>query len=272
MSLYTAALASGSNGNCYFVGNEQEGVLIDVGISCTEIEFRMERLGIPISIIKAIFITHEHSDHIKGLNKFAKKHKLPVFITLGTWESMQTSIPGEQVFRIQDQQIVKVGSLQVLPFRKLHDAAEPVSFIVSQNGIQIGVLTDIGLVSEEVKRRFSNCHIAYLEFNYETELLNNGRYPYFLKKRIQGGLGHLSNQQAFDLYEKFRSPKLRLLIASHLSGQNNSPEIVQAYFNDRNDGVQLEIASREVGSGLYKIDAIQTLRIQYFQYQYSLFT
>lgn len=272
MSLYTAAIASGSNGNCYFVGNDKEGVLIDLGISCLETEVRLQKLGIPISLIKAVFITHEHSDHIKGLNKFAKKYKIPVFVTLGTWQAMQTSIPDEQVFRIYDQKTIRVGDLEVFSFNKPHDAAEPVSMIVSHQKIHVGVLTDIGGLTPELIMRFSTCHAAYLEFNYESELLQNGRYPYFLKKRIQGGMGHLSNSQAFELFEKFKSERLKLLVASHLSAANNSAERVKEYFKNDHSSVHIEIASRHDCTPLFKIDAVQTLRIEYFQYQYSLFS
>lgn len=281
MSLFAASIASGSNGNCYFIGNEQEAILIDVGISCREIEIRMTRLGLDMAIVKAIFITHEHTDHVRGLATLAKKYNLPVFCTLGTWNAISASIPATQAYRLTADKPVHVGSLKVMPFAKCHDAAEPISMVVSSEGMEVGVFTDIGRICEDVIRYFSTCDAVFLECNYEAELLQNGRYPYFLKRRIQGGQGHLSNAQALELFANHRKPGLKLVFPSHLSRDNNSTALVTQYFQNYlgldQEEVQVVVATRECETPLFCLSREQpsahqeTLKIRRFDLDYQVF-
>lgn len=244
MSLYITSLNSGSNGNCYYVANEQEAVLIDAGISCRETEKRMLRLGLNIQKVKAVFISHEHSDHIKGLEVLAKKYKLPVYITDATLNYSRLNLSGLPVHTFQSYQTIMVGDLAVVPFSKFHDAADPYSFVVSGNGVNIGVFTDLGHCCENVVRNFKHCHAIFLEANYDEKMLDQGMYPYHLKKRIKGGRGHLSNAQALELFKLHKPAYMSHVLLSHLSKDNNCPILVKDLFTQHAGNTEVIVASR----------------------------
>src|SRR5215831_12806271 len=143
MCLYIASLNSGSNGNCYYIGNDVEAILIDAGISCRETERRMKRLGLQIKKIKAIFVSHEHSDHISGITTLSKKYQLPVYITGATLQYSGLMIEENLVQSFAGEEAVKIGGLSITPFSKCNDANDPHSFIIEYNQIQVGVFTDI---------------------------------------------------------------------------------------------------------------------------------
>ncbi|MFN8305322.1 MAG: MBL fold metallo-hydrolase [Ferruginibacter sp.] len=252
MSLFVASLNSGSNGNCYYIGSSHDAVLIDVGISCRETEKRMKTLGLNIKNVRAIFVSHEHGDHIKGVSTLANKYSLPVYIT------GKTALQGPRLIRhlsrpfIADE-AVQIGDLTVIPFQKKHDAADPHSFVIESKGTRIGVFTDIGEVCSEVIRYFGICHAAFLEANYDEEMLEQGKYPIHLKNRIRGGHGHLSNRQALELFLHHRSPQLSHLLLSHLSKENNSPELAMELFAPHANGTEVLVASRYTHSAVYEI-------------------
>jgi phosphoribosyl 1,2-cyclic phosphodiesterase len=153
--LFITSLNSGSNGNCYYVGNSQEAILVDAGISCKETEKRMLRLGLSMKKVKAIFISHEHGDHIRGLTVLSKKFSIPVYITPGTISNCKLNLPQELVRSFSSHETVQIGSIHVTCFPKVHDAAEPHSFMVSCGGIKVGVFTDLGVVCEQLSMQFS---------------------------------------------------------------------------------------------------------------------
>lgn len=253
MSLFITSLNSGSNGNCYYIGNNEEAVLIDAGISCRETEKRMKRLGLTIDKVKAIFISHEHSDHIRGVEVLSRKFNLPVYITPVTLKhsGMFLSPHLNNTFTAYNE--ITFGGLSVKAFPKFHDASDPYSFIVSGNGINIGVLTDIGSACDHVVNNFKQCHAVFLEANYDEELLETGGYPYYLKKRISGGHGHLSNTQALEIFTKHRSENLTHLLLSHLSRENNSPQIVHKLFSDHTHDTKIIVATRDYETDVYHI-------------------
>jgi phosphoribosyl 1,2-cyclic phosphodiesterase len=253
MSLSIASLNSGSNGNCYYVGNGPEAIFIDAGLSCAETERRMERLGLHMTDIKGIFISHEHSDHILGLSALVQKYKIPVYINSGTLNKIRGKRLRAFTRLFESHQQISIGSLRVTPFPKKHDAGDPQSFIVSCNQTTVGIFTDIGEPCEQVVHYFRQCHAAFLEANYDEDMLQNGKYPYFLKNRIKGGLGHLSNHQALELFKTHRSAFLSHLLLSHLSKENNSPELLQSLFDRHQTDTQVVIASRYVESQVYSI-------------------
>ena len=256
MALQIASINSGSNGNCYYVGNGEDAVLIDVGISCREVERRMKERSLDIHKVKAIFISHEHSDHVRGLARLSNKYKLPVFIT------EKTALRGPYLVKhlsqsfCAEQQIV-VGSLVVTAFSKKHDADDPHSFIVSHNEVTVGVITDIGTACDQVVRYFQKCHAVFLESNYDEDMLMNGRYPFHLKKRISSEVGHMSNKQALELFINHRPPFMSHVFLSHLSKENNTPELAAATFEAHAGGVSVVIASRYEASEVYTISANQ---------------
>jgi phosphoribosyl 1,2-cyclic phosphodiesterase len=254
MSLFIASLNSGSNGNCYYVGNSDDAVLIDAGISCRETERRMLRLGLSIKKVRAIFVSHEHSDHINGIPVLAKKHQLPVYITPATHSSGGLAIDESLIRPFAVDHRVTIGGLLVTAFSKNHDAADPCSFMVSYNNIRIGVFTDIGVACQNLIDHFSQCHAAFLEANYDDEMLEKGGYPYHLKRRIRGGNGHLSNKQAAELFTNHKSPYLSHLLLAHLSKNNNDPRLVQQLFDACCGDTQIIVASRFVESAVYQID------------------
>jgi phosphoribosyl 1,2-cyclic phosphodiesterase len=253
MPLYLSSLNSGSNGNCYYISNGAEAVLIDAGISCRETERRMIRLGLPIGKVKAIFITHEHTDHTRGAEVLSRKHGIPVYITGATYGNSRLNLDPQMMRPFTAGIPVPVGGLQVHPFTKLHDASEPHSFTVSANGVTAGVFTDIGMACEHVSHHLGLCHAAFLEANYDETMLENGRYPVYLKRRIRGMEGHLSNDQALDLFTTRRSPELKLLVLSHLSAENNHPQLVHDLFSRHANGTRIVVASRHEESEVFCI-------------------
>ncbi|MBG9377114.1 MBL fold metallo-hydrolase [Panacibacter sp. DH6] len=256
MSLFIASLNSGSNGNCYYVGNNQEAVLIDAGISCRETERRMEALGLQMQHVKAIFISHEHVDHISGLKTICNRHRLPVYITNGTLQYSKLGFSNSTFIPFSAADRVSVGGLSIHAFKKCHDANDPHSFIVECNGIRIGVFTDIGIACDNVVHHFKQCHAAFLEANYDEAMLASGRYPYYLKRRITGGNGHLSNRQAFELFVNHRPSYMTHLILSHLSKNNNDPALVEALFRPYAQQLNIVVASRFEASSLYEVSHV----------------
>lgn len=253
MSLFITSLNTGSNGNCFYIGNGTEAVLVDVGLTCKETELRMQRLNLSMDSVKAIFISHEHSDHIRGLPVIAKKYQLPVYITPSTLLSGKQVLPPHLVNTFMAYAPVQFGNLEVIAFPKKHDAAEPHSFIIRSHAVTVGVFTDIGQHCENVIHHFKQCHAVFLEANYDDDMLNQGKYPYFLKNRIRGGNGHLSNAQALDLFKAHQSGQLSHLLLSHLSKDNNCPDLVQRLFNEHANGTEIIVASRYQETPIYHI-------------------
>lgn len=176
-----ASIASGSNGNCYYVENDDDAVLIDAGVSTKQIVERMARLGLSLSKLRGVFISHEHTDHIRGIDVFSRKHAVPVFMTQKTHASSGVSLkttlsaffPGKPV---------QMGSIRVHPFLKSHDAIEPCGFSVSSGSSRVAVLTDVGLHCENVIEHIRNADALFLESNYDDQMLKTGPYPVHLKK------------------------------------------------------------------------------------------
>ena len=254
MALYFTSLNSGSNANCYYAGTREDGILIDAGLSCRETEKRMLEAGLPMENLRGIFISHEHTDHIYGLPGLAKKYRLPLYITHSTLNALPFPLENSLVKNFTHGKPVSIGNITVTPFRKSHDAGDPHSFMVSAFGVNLGVITDIGFACSRVIRYFSQCHAAFLESNYCDEMLTNGDYPFHLKRRISGDTGHLSNAQALELFINYRSPQLRTLILSHLSKNNNRPEVVESLFRPHAGNTEIVIASRYAASPVFSIE------------------
>jgi phosphoribosyl 1,2-cyclic phosphodiesterase len=253
MSLFITSLNSGSNGNCYYVGNKTEAVLIDAGISCREIEKRMKLLGLDIKKVKAVFISHEHTDHIKGVSTLANKYSLPVYITKATLQNGPKLIKHLSINFIKEEPIA-IGSLVVTAFTKYHDAVDPHSFIVSCENVTVGVFTDIGEACPMVNKYFNKCNACFLEANDDEELLENGSYPKHLKERIKGNKGHLSNNQAYTLFNKHRPSFMTHVILSHLSKENNRPDIAESLFLSTAGTIKITVAPRDEASPVITIN------------------
>ncbi|TDQ07503.1 MBL fold metallo-hydrolase [Pedobacter metabolipauper] len=252
-NLHITSLNSGSNGNCYYIANDTEAILVDAGLSCRETEKRMLRLGLSMSKVKAIFISHEHTDHIKGLCTLSAKYNLPVYITHGTLKGCPFNIREDLIRPLYSHTAIPIGNLVITGFPKLHDASEPHSFVISCGSTTVGVFTDIGAACEELTHHFKQCHAVFLEANYDDEMLSKSAYPYFLKRRISGGKGHLSNQQALELFKTHKPSFMTHVFLSHLSKDNNCPELVYELFNQHADGVEIIVASRHEETPVYTI-------------------
>ncbi|MDJ1469343.1 MBL fold metallo-hydrolase [Cytophagaceae bacterium DM2B3-1] len=259
MSLFIASLNSGSNGNCYYIGNDTEAILVDAGISCRETELRMARLGLSMQQVKAVFISHEHWDHIRGLPVLAKKYHLPVYITPQTMQ--QAGLYGKRLTTLpfQAHQPIQIGGLQITAFPKLHDAADPHSFIVSYNDVTVGILTDIGTCCDNVVEYFKKCQAVFLESNFDEVMLDKGGYPAYLKKRIRSMYGHLSNDQALELFRTCKSSDLTHVLLSHLSKNNNNPLLAKALFEAHAGDTEVIIASRDEATAVFKISGSSVL-------------
>jgi phosphoribosyl 1,2-cyclic phosphodiesterase len=260
MSLYIASLNSGSNGNCYYIGNDTDAVLVDVGISCRETEKRMKQLRLDINKVKAIFVSHEHGDHIRGVSTLANKYSLPVYITSLTAKHGPILIKHLSKGFAAAEKIL-IGDLVITAFTKQHDASDPHSFTISCNGITVGVFTDIGIVCNNLIQHFKQCHAAFLEANYDEDMLENGRYPIHLKNRIRGGQGHLSNRQALNLFIEHKPPFMSHLLLSHLSKENNEPRLAADLFTKHAGDIKVVIASRYNATEVFTISNGNTLQV-----------
>lgn len=258
MALYTASINSGSNGNCYYISNGQDAVLIDAGLSCRETETRMKKMGLNLAKVRAIFITHEHNDHIKGAQLLSSRYNMTAYLNHKTHYSSHLKFKPELYRRIEHGEVIDVNGITVTGFSKRHDAVDPYSFVVSYSGITVGVFTDIGAICDNMKHYMGQCHAAYLESNYDEDMLERGRYPIHLKNRIRGGLGHLSNKEALDFFLAHKPDYMTHLFLSHLSKDNNDPELALQLFRQHAGDVQVHVASRYEHSEVYHIAADAT--------------
>ena len=242
--LEICAIASGSNGNCYYIGNDKDAVLIDAGISCRQILKRMESRGLNPQKIKAIFISHEHSDHLRGARVTAKKLRVPVYMTSQTYVAAYNNLKPDYPRFFKAGESVAVGEFTIYSFIKQHDASEPCSFRVEHAGKNIGVFTDIGAPCENVKMHLQLCDALFLETNYDEMMLRDGKYPYYLKQRIASAHGHLSNLQALQLLQECAGLNLRYVYLSHLSAENNTPELAFETLKILQEKYELRVTSR----------------------------
>lgn len=220
-------LFSGSKGNSYYIGTANEGVLIDAGRSCKQIEYAMEANGLKMSNVGAVFITHEHTDHCSAVKVLAKRYNLPVYASLGTLNALESGnkiSPETEVILIENE--IAIGNMLVQRYNTPHDAAESCCFRVTvSDGKSALIATDMGVMLPEIRLAAQQSDFVVLESNHDIEMLKNGIYPYPLKKRILSDIGHLSNIAcANELANLVRGGTLRLMLG-HLSEENNTPNI-----------------------------------------------
>lgn len=221
-----ASLGSGSRGNSLIVEAGATRILIDCGFSAKATIERLGRLGVQPEDISAVLITHEHSDHVAGVFRFAGRFGIPVYLTHGT----RLAISGGAL-RLQECCVIDsfttfaIGAVEVYPFPVPHDAREPVQYVFSDGVYRLGVLTDTGTITPHIVDRLRVCDALVLECNHDSALLDTSDYPTMLKRRIQGKLGHLENEQAAALLGQIDTQKLQHVLAAHLSEKNNRPEL-----------------------------------------------
>lgn len=246
-------LYSGSTGNCTFVSSETTNILIDAGISCQKITKALAELSASIETIDAILITHEHIDHTKGLTTLCKKYGIPVFASIKTWKAMESLNVREdckEIFNPNEE--FYIGDLKIYPFSIPHDAVDPCGFSIYNNDKKITIATDMGHLTDSILTQMENSNILLLESNYDTETLKCSSYPYFLKKRIEGSLGHLSNDNASKAICHLCTHGVSNIILGHLSKENNFPELAyQTVINELSvsnidkTNFNLSVASRD---------------------------
>lgn len=247
------ALASGSNGNCYYIGTDKEAILVDAGISRRQVMKRMKEMKLDIANVKAVFISHEHSDHIRGLRVLCDLHNIQAYLTRNTLDRAHRNYHPKTAHVFKAGDVVTIGGFKVHTFGKNHDAVDPCSFRVEVNNKHIGVMTDIGVACNNLKEHLAACHVAFLESNYDERLLEEGPYPYHLKQRVKSDKGHLSNKQAADLVEEVTSPLLKTIFLSHISADNNRVEIAIKAFDHLSDKYQILPTNRYAPSELLTI-------------------
>ena len=224
------SIASGSSGNCVYVGSDTTHLLMDVGISGKRTEAGLAELGLTMKDIDAICITHEHADHISGLGVLARKYGVPIYATRGTVEAGgKTSSLGqidESLFRVivPDERCI-IKDIALYPVRTSHDAADPVAYRIDHDGRRIGLITDLGCYNDYTVECLRNLDLLYLEANHDVHMLQVGPYPYYLKQRILGERGHLSNESAGKLLSRLLHDNMQAIVLGHLSKENNLPEL-----------------------------------------------
>ena len=253
------SLYSGSSGNSFFVQTNNTKLLIDAGVSCKKIVSALSELNIDINKIDSILITHEHSDHTKGLVTLSNNYNIPIYANKKTWTAMNNiynkiSKDNIKFFNILEK--FNIGDFEIFPFPIPHDAVAPCGFNIYFNNKKICIATDIGHISENLLNYLKNSTSIFLEANYDPEILKYSRYPYLLKKRISGSIGHLSNEEAGKTISELYHSGLKSALLIHLSKENNFPEL--AYKTVYNEilnckNLDLNIAPRDNPSKMYEV-------------------
>lgn len=250
MTLNFSVLASGSTGNAFYIGTEKEKILVDAGLSGKEMERLFSEAQLNPQDITKILVTHEHSDHIKGLGIFARRYDLPIYANEKTWKAMESSLGKlrlDQKFIFNMEETKTFSDLDVESFGVSHDAAEPMFYTFHHEGKKVALVTDLGYVSEKIKKTVEDANALIFESNHDVSMLRMGRYPWSVKRRILGDSGHVSNEDcALALSEIIGNNTKRIYLA-HLSKDNNMKELarmsVENYLNENGFtvGKQLEV-------------------------------
>lgn len=230
MSLHFSVLASGSTGNAILVSNGEHSLLVDAGLSGKQMEALFQQVNRNIPDLSGILVTHEHSDHIKGLGVLARKYKLPIFANEKTWNAMDGligNINTEQKFHFEIGQTKSFGQLEVESFGVSHDAAEPMFYVFHQESKKLTLITDTGYVSDRMKGTIKNSDMYVFESNHDVEMLRMGRYPWSIKRRILSDVGHVSNEDAALAMADVIGDQTKRIYLAHLSQDNNMKEIAR---------------------------------------------
>jgi len=270
MALHFGTVASGSSGNCIFIGSDNTRVLIDAGLSGKRIEAGLSALGIEPQSLDAILITHEHSDHIQGAGILSRRFDVPVYATPGTWEAMERfgalgkMHPWNKLLVYSGERVL-LNDLCINPFAIPHDAAEPVGYTVETEGYKVAVATDIGKATPLIEESIAACDVLLIEANHDLDMLENGPYPVQLKRRIRGDFGHLSNVACGELLTRVYSERLACVYLGHLSEENNRPmvafetvnDILTAHGIDTANKLRLAVADRHKPGRLVSLRAAE---------------
>ncbi len=221
-------MSSGSGGNAVYIEAGGKRILIDAGLSEKKLSQRMAHIDRSFDGLDAVFATHEHSDHVRGMGPLLRKHQLPLYTTEGTYKRAGDSLgklPGFTTIRAG--QPVEFGELVVEPYATPHDAEESLAFVIHYQGLRLGLATDLGKVTPEVTNKLQKLDVLLIESNHDVEMLDAGPYPWVTKRRIKSDVGHLSNEACGDLLSAVKHSGLRLVVLMHMSATNNLPELAR---------------------------------------------
>lgn len=249
MSIRFSILASGSTGNAIVIENDRVKLLIDAGLSAKKLEQLMVERQTTCSTLDGILVTHEHSDHIKGLGAVARKYNLPVYANTKTWDALNKQIGNindEQRMTLQTGDTLDFDTLKVESYPISHDAAEPVGYCFYSGEQKLSLVTDLGYVSPKVREKVADSDVLILESNHDIEMLRIGRYPWNIKRRILGDTGHLSNHAAGEALGELISKKTKRVYLAHLSRDHNMMDLAKLTVNNILEEYGICLADRKV--------------------------
>ena len=259
------SIASGSSGNCIYIGSEDTNLLVDAGVSAKRIENGLKGIDIHPDTLQGILITHEHSDHISGLSVLARRYRVPIYATYETAVAIRNyrnfkEIPQELFQLIHPNEKLQINDIQIEPFTTSHDASNPVGYSIQNDNHKVGIATDLGMYDEYIVSKLMDSELLLVEANHDVNMLMVGKYPYYLKRRILGDRGHLSNESSADLVCQLLNHKLKYVVLAHLSKENNYEELAyETVYSELisrgcdTSTLQLSVANREQPSPLVMI-------------------
>jgi len=261
------SFGSGSSGNCYYLGTATDGLIIDIGVGIRTLRKHFRDYGISIGSVRHVLITHDHADHIKSVGSFSHDYKVPVYATQLVHEGIdrnycvQRKVADELRKVLQKNETIKMGEFVITPFDVPHDASENVGYEIKVDNTTFVIVTDVGVITDEIKQRISNANYLVIEANHDVEMLKNGPYPMYLKKRIMSDIGHLSNKDCGEALAENITEELKHVWLCHLSEENNHPELARKTVETvlRSYGIipgkdfELEVLRRQMPTGVYEL-------------------
>ncbi|SHE44081.1 MBL fold metallo-hydrolase [Alkalibacter saccharofermentans] len=256
------SLYSGSSGNSLYVEGSHGRVLIDAGLSGIKISTALKQIESDINTIKGILVSHDHSDHVKGIGVLSRKYDIPLYMNEGTWNAVKDQIgkvKDDNIRLFENEKPIEIEDLIIKAFSIHHDAADPVGFSISSNKTKVSIVTDTGMMDEYIYESIKGSDLVVMESNHDVNMLMAGRYPYFLKKRVAGDKGHLSNECAADTVVKLAVEGLEKVVLAHLSEENNFPQLAMETTNNKlrehklDDCVCVEVACRFSPGNIYNL-------------------
>ncbi|MFB6466475.1 MBL fold metallo-hydrolase [Cytobacillus sp. Hz8] len=255
MSMHFSVLASGSTGNAIYVETEDHSLLVDAGLSGKQMDALFAKIGRKMENLSGLLVTHEHTDHIKGIGVVARKYKLPIYANEKTWHAMEGligEVPTDQKFIFEMESVKSFGSLEIESFGVSHDAAEPMFYCFHHQGKKLVVITDTGYVSDRMKGTIKNANTYVFESNHDVQMLRMGRYPWNIKRRILSDVGHVSNEDAAIAMSDVIGDETKRIYLAHLSLDNNMKDLARMAVSQTLEGCGIIVGEQ---FELYDTDA-----------------